>query len=239
MTDTILVVEDETDIAELIQVHMEDLSMDTTLCGDGNQAIELALSRQFEVIILDINLPGCNGLDVCRKVREAKPEQAIMMLTSRTSEIDRVVGLEVGADDYMTKPFSVRELQARVHAMMRRVKLLESRQRPVSDNKSAICIGDLMIDMVSHQVVLRDQSLDLTVTEFDLLTHMAKHPGQVFSRSQLLDSVWGYQHSGYEHTVNSHINRLRNKLVPGQTGEPIIQTVFGVGYKLNPKGVDG
>lgn len=234
MPDSILIVEDEQDIAELIKVHMEDLSLEVSLCDNGNTAIELALSNHYTLLILDINLPGCSGLDVCRKVREAKPEQAIMMLTSRTSEIDRVVGLELGADDYMTKPFSVRELQARVHAMLRRVHLLEDR-KTTSEVSDVIAVGHLLVNQRTHQALLNDKALDLTSTEFDLLAFMAQHPNQVFSRAQLLDSVWGYQHSGYEHTVNSHINRLRNKL-KSDNETPIIQTVFGVGYKFNPDG---
>ena len=127
MQDSILIVEDEKDIAELISVHMNDLNLNVTLCDNGDNAIKLALDNNYSLLVLDINLPGCSGLDVCRKVRENKPEQAILMLTSRTSEVDRIVGLELGADDYMTKPFSIRELQARVHALLRRVHLLENR----------------------------------------------------------------------------------------------------------------
>ena len=240
MADSILVVEDDQDIAELIKVHMEDITLNVDLCDNGNDAIDKALTNHYSLLILDINLPGCSGLDVCRKVRDAKPEQAILMLTSRVSEIDRVVGLELGADDYMTKPFSIRELQARVHALLRRVHLLDDRQvdkdSQTSDSQT-IVVGHLMINQKTHQVVLNDQTLDLTSTEFDLIAFMAQHPGQVFSRAQLLDSVWGYQHSGYEHTVNSHINRLRSKLVSSKEA-PIIQTVFGVGYKFNPDGVN-
>ncbi|MFT5164153.1 MAG: two-component system alkaline phosphatase synthesis response regulator PhoP [Alteromonadaceae bacterium] len=234
--DSVLIVEDELDIAELIKVHMEDLTLKVQLCDNGNVAIDLALSQDYSVLILDINLPGCSGLDVCRKVREAKPEQAILMLTSRTSEIDRVVGLELGADDYMTKPFSVRELQARVHALLRRVNLLK-KSKTTEQQSPVICTGQLMINQRTHEVVLYDKTLDLTSTEFDLICFMAQHPNQVFSRAQLLDSVWGYQHSGYEHTVNSHINRLRNKLKTQDDDNPIIKTVFGVGYKFNPNGV--
>ncbi|GLS89360.1 DNA-binding response regulator [Psychromonas marina] len=244
MSDSILIVEDDQDIAELIKVHMTDLGMQVTLCDNGEDAIVQALANDFSLLILDITLPGCSGLDVCRKVREVKQAQAILMLTSRTSEIDRVVGLELGADDYMTKPFSVRELQARVHALLRRVHLLqESQLKDSSAENSSICHGQLMINQRTHEVILRKQSLELTSTEFDLLRFMAQHPNQVFSRAQLLDKVWGYQHSGYEHTVNSHINRLRNKLVVGQeelcdSSLPgIIQTVFGVGYKFSPEGV--
>ncbi|NQZ11654.1 MAG: response regulator transcription factor [Algicola sp.] len=237
MADSILVVEDDQDIADLIKVHMEDITLNVDLCDNGNDAIDKALTNHYSLLILDINLPGCSGLDVCRKVRDAKPEQAILMLTSRVSEIDRVVGLELGADDYMTKPFSIRELQARVHALLRRVHLLDDRLSDLqTPDSQTIVVGHLMINQKTHQVVLNDQTLDLTSTEFDLIAFMAQHPGQVFSRAQLLDSVWGYQHSGYEHTVNSHINRLRSKLASNKD-TPIIQTVFGVGYKFNPDGV--
>lgn len=234
MPDSILIVEDELDIAELIKVHMVDLTLEVDLCDNGNSAIEMALAGDYTLLILDINLPGCSGLDVCRKVREAKPEQAILMLTSRISEIDRVVGLELGADDYMTKPFSIRELQARVHALLRRAHLLDKRNGQTPSHE--LEVGALIINQQTHQVVLRGESLDLTSTEFDLMLFLAQHPNQVFSRAQLLDSVWGYQHSGYEHTVNSHINRLRSKLT-GHQSKPIIETVFGVGYKFNPAGV--
>jgi len=244
MTDSILIVEDDQEIAELIKVHLQDLGMQVTHCDNGEDAIKQALENDFSLLILDITLPGCSGLDVCRRVREVKQAQAILMLTARTSEIDRVVGLELGADDYMAKPFSIRELQARIHALLRRVHLLQDSQKadlPVENN--SICHGQLMINQRTHEVVLRELRLDLTSTEFDLLRFMAQHPNQVFSRAQLLDKVWGYQHSGYEHTVNSHINRLRNKLVAGQPESSnkvlpaIIQTVFGVGYKFSPEGV--
>lgn len=244
MTDSILIVEDDQDIAELIKVHLQDLGMQVTHCDNGEDAIKQALENDFSLLILDITLPGCSGLDVCRKVREVKQAQAILMLTARTSEIDRVVGLELGADDYMAKPFSIRELQARIHALLRRVHLLqESKKVDIPVENHSICHGQLMINQRTHEVVLRELRLDLTSTEFDLLRFMAQHPNQVFSRAQLLDKVWGYQHSGYEHTVNSHINRLRNKLVAGQPESSkkvlpaIIQTVFGVGYKFSPEGV--
>jgi two-component system alkaline phosphatase synthesis response regulator PhoP len=178
MKDSILVVEDEQDIAQLIKVHMEDITLNVDLCDNGNDAIDKALTNHYLLLILDINLPGCSGLDVCRKVRDAKPAQAIFMLTSRTSEIDRVVGLELGADDYMTKPFSVRELQARVHALLRRVHLLDDSQNDKEDDQTldsqtldsqTTVVGHLMINQKTHQVVLHDQTLDLTSTEFDLI----------------------------------------------------------------------
>jgi len=244
--DRVLIVEDEQDIATLIQVHLTELDLDTEICGDGGQALTKALEKDYQLIVLDVMLPSINGLDICRQVREAKPLQSILMLTSRTSETDRVLGLELGADDYMTKPFSIRELQARVRSQLRRVHCIEkSAQLSASttniltenEQRTATCIGQLMIDHRYHQVSHNQEVIELTSTEFELLSFLGKHPDQVFSRSQLLDSVWGYHHSGYEHTVNSHINRLRNKLEENSAQPKIIQTVWGVGYKLNSDGV--
>ena len=244
MSDHILIVEDDQDIAELVKVNMQDLGLQVTHCDNGEDAVKQALENNFSLIILDLTLPGCSGLDVCKQVKAVKQEQAILMLTARTSEVDRVIGLELGSDDYMAKPFSVKELQARVNALLRRVHLLEnSKQEETEEEMNSLCHGQLMINQRTHEVVLRQKSLDLTATEFDLLRFMVKHPGQVFSRTQLLDKVWGYQYSGYEHTVNSHINRLRNKLIAGQPQSnnrvlpTIIETVFGVGYKFSPEGV--
>ncbi len=271
--DKILVVEDEKDIADLIHVHLSELAVQVDVCGNGEQALQLALANDYQLVMLDIMLPGLSGLDICRQLRTAKPMQAILMLTSRTSEMDRVLGLELGADDYMTKPFSVRELQARVRAQLRRLHCIEqsnhvrtqsevliangtglngingvnaangvNRENGVNGatdmaSHNATCIGQLMIDHVYHQVRYKDDTIDLTSTEFELLSYLSSHPDQVFSRSQLLDSVWGYHHSGYEHTVNSHINRLRSKLEENTAKPQIIQTVWGVGYKLNSAGV--
>ena len=236
MSDSVLIVEDEQDIADLISVNLSELSLDVEHCLIGEQALELALKNNYALVLLDVMLPGMSGLDVCRKLRDEKPELAILMLTSRTSETDRVVGLELGADDYMTKPFSVRELQARVRSQLRRVHLFSEMKQQAVPAKN-LCVGQLQIDNVSHRTTLSGRVLDLTSTEFDLLLYLASHPDQVFSRSQLLSSVWGYHHSGYEHTVNSHINRLRSKLEKDATRPEIVQTVWGVGYKFNRQGV--
>lgn len=236
MTDKILIIEDEQDIAELIKVHVTELGLDAFICLSGTKGLTQALTQDFQLVMLDIMLPDASGLDICRQLREAKPLQAIMMLTSRSSETDRVLGLELGADDYLTKPFSIRELQARVRAQLRRVHCLQA-MSPQAKNNVVTCIGELMVDHQCHKVTYRDSAIELTSTEFELLSFLGKHPDQVFSRSQLLDSVWGYHHSGYEHTVNSHINRLRNKLEKDVTQPQIIQTVWGVGYKLNSAGV--
>lgn len=238
--DKILVVEDDQAIAQLIKVTLEELAIDVHHCLSGELALKAFEQSSYSMVLLDVMLPGISGLDVCRQIREIKPEQTIVMLTSRNSEIDRVLGLELGADDYMTKPFSVRELQARVRSQLRRLHLMNElthKQNEEAREHSCLTIGKLSIDNLSHKTLLAGEELELTTTEFDLLFFLASHPEQVFSREQLLNSVWGYQHSGYEHTVNSHINRLRNKVEQDATKPSIVQTVWGVGYKFNRDGV--
>lgn len=238
MADKVLVVEDDLDIADLIRVNLVELGIEIEHQGDGNVALQCALENNYALLILDVMLPGISGLDICRQVRDKKPEQAIIMLTAKNSETDRVLGLELGADDYMTKPFSVRELQARVRSQLRKVHVMQQANvgQEQVDEKPLV-IGSLSINQKNHQVMFEGKELDLTATEFELLFHLASHPNQVFSRSQLLESVWGYHHSGYEHTVNSHINRLRAKIENDATTPKIVQTVWGVGYKFNPQGV--
>ena len=236
----ILVVEDDQDIANLIIISLQELGLEVEHCLSGEQALENFHQRQYDLVMLDVMLPGISGLDVCRKIREKNPEQVILMVTSRNSEIDRVLGLELGADDYMSKPFSIRELQARVRSQLRRVQLLSDiyqRQLAKALPEQFLTVGKLKIDSLSHKATLAGDPIDLTSTEFDLLHYLASHPDQVFSREQLLSSVWGYHHSGYEHTVNSHINRLRNKVERNVNKPEIVQTVWGVGYKLSRQGV--
>jgi len=240
MSDHILIVENDLDIVELIKANMQDLGLQVTHCDNGEDAIKKALENNFSLIILSLSLSTYGDLNVCRQIKEANEKQAILMLAENISDMD----LKLGADDFMTKPFNDRELQARVHAQLHQVHLLQNgMQESLDEDNGSICHGQLLIDQRTHEVVLRQKALDLTATEFDLLRFMAKHPGEVFSRTQLLDKVWGYQYNGYEHTVNSHINRLRNKLVAGQPQSnnkvlpTIIQTVFGVGYKFSPEGV--
>jgi DNA-binding response OmpR family regulator len=238
--DTILVVEDDQDIADLITLNLQELSLTVEHCLTGELALEKLSYHSYSMVMLDVMLPGMSGLDVCKRLREQQPEQIILMLTSRDSEVDRVLGLELGADDYMTKPFSVRELQARVRSQLRRLHLvaqLKQQKTQEQQPQHHLSVGELQIDNLSHRTLLSGNELDLTSTEFDLLFYLASHPEQVFSREQLLSSVWGYHHSGYEHTVNSHINRLRNKLEKDPTKPEIVQTVWGVGYKFNKLGV--
>lgn len=238
MTDTVLIVEDDKDIADLIRVNLHELGITTEHQCNGQAGLESALENDYSLLLLDVMLPNVSGLDICRQVRQAKPEQAIIMLTAKDSETDRVLGLELGADDYMTKPFSVRELQARVRVQLRRANLLQQRPSAVMPKDDLLIVGRLTINQQQHSAKLSDQILELTATEFDLLKHFAKHPDQVFSRAQLLENVWGYHHSGYEHTVNSHINRLRAKLEQNPAQAKIIETVWGVGYKLNSQGIN-
>ncbi len=238
--DTILVVEDDQDIADLVTLSLEEVGVTVEHCLSGEAALDKLATQHYDLVLLDVMLPGMSGLDVCRQLREQKPEQVILMVTSRDSEIDRVLGLELGADDYMTKPFSVRELQARVRSQLRRVHLLSKISQQQLEKQAPeqyLTLGALQIDNISHSAKLNGKSVELTSTEFDLLFYLASHPDQVFSREQLLSSVWGYHHSGYEHTVNSHINRLRNKVERNATKPEIVQTVWGVGYKLSRQGV--
>ena len=226
----VLVVEDEADIAELLALHLSDLGCEVTLAIDGHEGMRQAFAREWDLLILDLRLPGPDGLSICRALRRESRYLPILMLTSKSSELDRVLGLELGADDYVTKPFSVSELMARVKAIFRRVDSLDKRG---PGNPDVLALGQLKIDTAGRQVWIDGQPVTLTAREFDLLLHFARHPGQVFSRAQLLDSVWGYGHEGYEHTVNSHINRLRAKIESDPSQPQFIVTVWGVGYKLD------
>ena len=228
----ILVVEDEPDIAELVALHLRDENFRVTLAADGHEGMRQAFARSWDLVLLDLRLPGPDGLAICRALRAAENYVPILMLTSKSSELDRVLGLELGADDYVTKPFSVSELVARVKALFRRIDAVSA---PAESEEETLSLGDLHIDSIRREVRVGSRKLDLTAREFDLLCHFARHPGRVFSRAQLLDSVWGFGHEGYEHTVNSHINRLRGKLEPDSSHPRYIVTVWGVGYKLeNP-----
>ncbi len=225
----ILVIEDDQDIAFLVAMHLRDHGSEVDVCHHGQEGMEKACSGRYDLIILDLMLPGVDGLEICRKVRAREQYTPILMLTARTAEMDRVLGLEIGADDYLTKPFSVRELVARTKAICRRISAMdEVAKSPLKPLK----LKDLEIDHQGRMAFIRQKPLDLTAREFDLLWHFACHPGQVFTRCQLLDAVWGYSHEGYEHTVNSHINRLRAKIEADPSRPEWILTVWGVGYKF-------
>lgn len=226
----ILVVEDDKDIAHLLSLHLKDLSYDVVITGDGEDGWQRASAGDFDLIILDLMLPNLDGLEVCRRLRTASVHTPILMLTAKSSELDRVLGLELGADDYLTKPFAITELQARVKAILRRVEL--SSQTPAETTSETITVDELIIEPSRRSVAIAGDDVELTATEFDLLLHFARNPGRVYSRTQLLDLVWGYGHDGYEHTVNSHINRLRKKIEKDPARADYILTVWGVGYKF-------
>jgi len=230
MLRNVLVIEDQRDIARLIRLHLQDLSCAVTLRFDGDSGLAEAEAGSWDLIILDLMLPGLDALEICRRLRAKALYTPIMMVTAKATEIDRVLGLELGADDYLTKPFSVLELVARVKALFRRLEALAENNSLAS--KSAIRSGDLVINPEKREVTLEGRAVNLTAREFDLLLHFARNRGRVYSRLQLLDSVWGYGHDGYEHNVNCHINRLRAKIERNPAQPRYILTVRGVGYKF-------
>ena len=228
MPPSILVIEDDRDIADLVALHLRDEGFAVTVQHDGNSGLQQALSGQYDLLVLDLMLPGRDGLTLCKDIRRQERYLPVLMLTARSSELDRVLGLELGADDYLTKPFSIRELVARVKAILRRQTALA----PPATAPATLDCGELHIDVGRRVVAVYGRPVELTAREFDLLLHFARHPGQVFSRAQLLDQVWGYGHEGYEHTVNSHINRLRAKIEQDPARPRYVLTVWGVGYKF-------
>ncbi len=198
-------------------------------CTSGEAGLDSFRKSEYDLVIIDIMLPGIDGLEVCREIRKSSHYVPILMLTAKSSEIDRVLGLEIGADDYLTKPFSIAELVARAKALLRRAAALGTK---TEEEDPMLNIGGLSIDMVRRKVVVDERDVELTAKEFDLLVHFANHPGRVYTRSQLLSDVWGYGHDGYQHTVNSHINRLRGKIESDPANPNYILTVWGVGYKF-------
>jgi DNA-binding response OmpR family regulator len=231
MSRKILIIEDDRDIVHLLKVHLTEAGYETTEACDGNTGLEQATSGSYDLIILDLMLPGIDGLDICKRLREQSSYIPVLMLTSKSTELDRVLGLEIGADDYLTKPFSIRELMARVKALFRRMEGLRSKSD--SDEQETIRAGDLVIDTEKRSVTLKGKPEHVTAKEFELLLTFAKNPGRVYTRSQLLSLVWGYKYEGYEHTVNSHINRLRTKIEKDPNNPRYILTVWGVGYKFS------
>lgn len=231
MQRKVLIVEDEPDIARLVQEHVTDIGCRADVAGDGNSAMKLFENGEYHLVVLDLMLPDTDGLTLCRQMRSVPDYVPILMLTAKSSELDRVLGLEMGADDYLTKPFSIPELMARIKALFRRVDALQ-KSGEETEELQLLQRDGVVIDQVRRQVTIDDKGIELTAKEFDLLLFFAGHPGRVFSRVQLLDKVWGYNHDGYEHTVNSHINRLRAKIESDPSSPRYILTVWGVGYKF-------
>ena len=232
MTYHILVAEDQADIRDLIELNLRNAGYQVTAVADGLAALASQTEQAFDVLILDLMMPGLDGLEVCKALRARGRSTPILMLTAKSTELDRVLGLELGADDYLTKPFSLAELLARVKALLRRAELLLAAQTAAKSQSSALRNGELEILPTKRQVSMRGTLLDFTALEFELLLHFAQHPGHVFSRNQLLTAVWGYSHDGYEHTVTTHINRLRAKLEHDPMHPQLILTVRGAGYKM-------
>ncbi len=227
----ILVIEDDSNISELISYNLQENGYETVQAFDGNTGLKLALEEAPDLILLDIMLPGKNGVDICRELRETYHRSApIIMLTAKGEEIDKILGLEFGADDYITKPFSVRELMARTKAVLRRFENAEAaEQPPVKAGAAVIVVNDLTIDTDRHEVMVGDETIELTFKEFELLRALASNKGKVITREFLLDTVWGFEYIGETRTVDVHVRYLRRKL--GRAGD-YIQTVRGVGYKI-------
>ena len=228
---TVLMIEDDANIADVVEIHLNDLGYALERAEDGKTGLNKALEKDYSLVILDLMLPKLDGFEVCKGIREQKKYMPILMLTSKSEELDKVLGLELGADDYLTKPFSIRELIARVKAIMRRMERNAQADEEPGTN-GTLRFGDLTIDLEKRKVSLSGKTIELTSKEFDLLALFARKPGKAFSRQELLDLVWGYQFIGYEHTVNSHINRLRNKIEKDPANPFFIRTVWGVGYRF-------
>jgi DNA-binding response OmpR family regulator len=244
----IMVVEDEENIASTLKYNLVREGYDVMTTGDGRRALEIFKQEKPDLVILDLMLPGMNGLDLCRQIRRFSIVP-ILMLTAREEEVDKILGLELGADDYMTKPFNLREVIARVRAMLRRMEMLQANAAPTvvaeepsngeakngsnRENQNQIKVGDLLINSSQHTVILGDRSIALKPKEFDLLAFLARHPGQVLTREMLLERVWDYDYTGGTRTVDVHIRWLREKIEPDPSRPRYIHTIFGVGYKLD------
>jgi len=225
----ILMIEDDDNIRELVDIHLKDIHCTTTMVGDGETGIRHALTKAFDLIILDINLPDINGVEVCRILRAEKIITPIIMLTALTEEIDKIIGLETGADDYLTKPFSILELMARVKAILRRTEI---NKNAADGPDEVIRFGELIVDPKKRKVLFGKNKIELTPKEFDLLYLFISNPGKSYTRDNLLNLVWGHEFSGFEHTVNSHINRLRAKIETDLNKPKYILTTWGIGYRF-------
>lgn len=229
----ILVAEDQADIRDLIVMNLQSAGYAVDAVADGRAALDHQLgggATACDLLILDLMMPLLDGLEVCKSLRARGSGTPILMLTAKSTELDRVLGLELGADDYLTKPFSMAELLARVKALLRRAELLRAAQSAAP--AQAVRNGEIEILPTKRVVQVNGQPVEFTALEFDLLLHFAQHPGRVFTRAQLLDAVWGYSHDGYEHTVTTHINRLRAKVEADPMAPRVILTVRGAGYKM-------
>jgi DNA-binding response OmpR family regulator len=225
---TILIVEDEHNLCHLIRDNLQEQGYKVLQAFDGTSALTMAKDAVPDLVILDIMLPGIDGLEVCRRLRQDSIVP-ILMLTARAEEIDRVLGLELGADDYLTKPFSMRELKARVRALLRRVEMMQTTKLSADQ---VVTFAGLYLDPTSYETRLDDQTIDLTPKEFALLYLLVRHPGRAFSRAYLLDEIWGYEAAAYDRTVDTHVYRLRQKLGAESEIAQRIVAVRGIGYRF-------
>ncbi len=227
----VLLVEDDPQIGRLVSTHLDELGCVVAWARDGAEGLRRFRAQSFDLLVLDLMLPTLDGLEICRRIRAENPFVPILMLTAKAEKRDVVRGLEIGADDYLTKPFSTAELLARIKALFRRIDV--DRPREHADvEEQALHRGALCIDPDEHRVTLHGRRVDLTAKEYDLLLLFARHPGRAFSRRELLNRIWGAEFEGFDHTVNTHINRLRNKIEPAAEAPTFIQTVWGVGYRF-------
>ncbi len=228
----VLIIEDDEEIIRLLEIHLKDLGCAVRSAQDGQEGLQNAIADPPDLIILDLMLPTRDGIEVCQRLRARDVHSPIIMLTAKAEEIDKVLGLEVGADDYLTKPFSVREFIARVKAIFRRQKLGEQGEVGIN-SKTVLEFDDLSINLEMRKVILNGQRIELSPKEFELLVFLSANPGKTYDRKKLLNLLWGYDFEGYEHTVNSHINRLRSKIETDMGNPKYILTTWGVGYKFN------
>lgn len=231
MQRRLLIVEDDEELVELLKLHLEAEGYEVTAATDGDAGLTAFQEESWALVILDWMLPAISGLDVLREIREQDSRTPVLMLTARSEEADKVLGLELGCDDYLTKPFSVRELVARIKVIRRRIERAEELARLAAGDQ-ILSLGPLKIDHGKRKVTVQGTVQQLTVKEYDLLYTLASRPGRTFSRSQLLDLVWDQDSDIYEHTVNSHINRLRNKIEENPNRPQLILTVWGIGYRF-------
>ena len=226
---TILIVEDDAHIAELMRMHLHDEGYAVEQANDGHAGLQRLERGHWDALVLDLMLPGIDGLEICRRARAMARYTPIIITSARSSEVHRILGLELGADDYLAKPFSVLELVARVRALLRRT---DAAARNALLEAGNLNLNGLAIDPIARDVRIDGRPIELTPREFDLLHFFARHPGAVYTRLELLNKVWGYRHDGYEHTVNTHINRLRTKIEADPANPQRILTVWGHGYKF-------
>ena len=238
--DRLLVVEDDADLRQILVGRFEDAGYVVDAAASGPDALAAVERQRPDLVVLDVMLPGLDGIEVCRRLRADHPLLYILLLTARADELDRVIGLEVGADDYVTKPFSLQEVVARVRSALRRVRAIRERVARGADDEeppeAPLAVGDLRIDPARREVTVGGEPVHLTVREYDLLLHLARHADRPFTRSQLLEQIWGITYEGYDRTIDSHVQRLRAKIETDAGSPRYVRTVWGVGYKLASDG---